>query len=194
MVEPALIAIQSEQGSQFGFQLRAPAPPTFVSTKTLDTFELCHMNSRNSAKASSTLTTESQYPHGKRGISIWWLQGWIWVWERVLFQRLWGRTGGRTPRGPCCHIDKGKEILLPKSDNIDDGTDQYHDDDGSDHHSNKDVGIGQYYDDEDGGTCQHNSDDNNGLYDDHDSGDYIGKFLFLLLNKIPANSRLFIRW
>lgn len=97
------------------------------------------------------------------------------------------------PQGPHHHIDKGKGILLSKSDDIDDGTDQYHDDDGGDHYSNKDVGIGQHYDDEDGGIRQHNSNDNNGLYDDHDSGDYIGKFLFLLLNKMSANSGLFIR-
>ncbi|KAI9460021.1 hypothetical protein HD554DRAFT_2176797 [Boletus coccyginus] len=236
VVEPAPVAVQSEQGSRFGFQLRAPAPPTFVGTETLDAFELRHTNSRNSAKASSTLTTES-HPHGERGTS---------AAISALDQRpapdlqhnskhasgkrrtITSRESSphrassplsspheaeremepqaqnsfpqsdssrdgfgpeeesrsdsseaepeeELPRGPRRHIDKGKGTLLPKSDDIDDGTDQYHDDDGGDHHSNKDVDIGQYYDDEDGGTRQHDSDDNNGLYDVDDRTDVRAK-------------------
>jgi len=89
---------------------------------------------------------------------------------------------------PHCHIDKGKGIFLPNSADIDDG----HNKDGDNHH-NKDAGASQYYYDEEGSAHQHDSDDNNGLYDDHDSGDHNGMFSLLLLNKISANSGLFIK-
>jgi len=82
---------------------------------------------------------------------------------------------------PRCHIDKGKGIFLPDLADIDD-------------HHDEDAGASQYYYDEEGGARQHNSDDNNGLYDDHDSGDHNGMFLLSLLDKISANSGLFIRW
>lgn len=66
VVELARAVVLSEEGSQFGFNLKAPPPPAFIGSETLGAFECRQTTSRNTTIAPA----KSQRPGGERVASV----------------------------------------------------------------------------------------------------------------------------